>query len=445
MRILLWHGYLLSGSGSNVYTANVARQWRSQGHHVVLMCQDRNAASLDFVDRTFIGARDWQSVRDPGGGRCDVVVPDIGGLLPVYVYDDYEGFEVKTFPELTDTELTRYTELNLTAMVDVIEAFSPDAVITGHEVMGPEIARRACGETGRAYTAKLHGSALEYAVKKQERYRRYAIDGLGAARRVIGGSRYMVDEAARVIPGWEARSEVINPGCDVGIFRPAAQRPHGPFHIGFVGKLIPSKGVHNLLVAVGLADLGDVKLTIVGYGGSENDLEELAAALRGDDRPAVHRSLTTIGGAGSDVDDELVAASAAGIRRVDVEFPGRLEHDRLQHVLPHFDVLVAPSVLPEAFGMVVAEAAASGVLCIVPDHSGIGEAGRAVEDAIAKPGLLRYDPRDPIRDLATALRRVASFPATERRELGLLAASLARTRWSWGHVADRLLQVATSG
>ena len=34
--------------------------------------------------------------------------PDIGGLLPVYVHDDYEGFEVKTFAELTDDELDRY-------------------------------------------------------------------------------------------------------------------------------------------------------------------------------------------------------------------------------------------------------------------------------------------------------------------------------------------------
>src|SRR3954465_10425633 len=46
-------------------------------------------------------------------GRCPVCRPDIGGLLPVYVYDDYEGFTVKTFENLTDAELAHYTDSNV--------------------------------------------------------------------------------------------------------------------------------------------------------------------------------------------------------------------------------------------------------------------------------------------------------------------------------------------
>ena len=43
-------------------------------------------------------------------------IPDIGGLLPVFVADRYEGFEVKTFPELTDEELDRYLDANVAAV-----------------------------------------------------------------------------------------------------------------------------------------------------------------------------------------------------------------------------------------------------------------------------------------------------------------------------------------
>ena len=43
-------------------------------------------------------------------------MPDIGGLLPVFVADRYEGFEVKTFPELSDEELDRYLEANVAAV-----------------------------------------------------------------------------------------------------------------------------------------------------------------------------------------------------------------------------------------------------------------------------------------------------------------------------------------
>ena len=45
-------------------------------------------------------------------------LPDIGGLLPVYVADHYAGFEVKTFAELSDDELDRYIEANVRAVRD---------------------------------------------------------------------------------------------------------------------------------------------------------------------------------------------------------------------------------------------------------------------------------------------------------------------------------------
>ena len=39
MKILLWHGYLLGGTGSNVYTRALAREWRRAGHEVVVLSQ----------------------------------------------------------------------------------------------------------------------------------------------------------------------------------------------------------------------------------------------------------------------------------------------------------------------------------------------------------------------------------------------------------------------
>ena len=38
MRILLWHGYLLGGTGSNVYTRSLAREWSRAGHDVTVFC-----------------------------------------------------------------------------------------------------------------------------------------------------------------------------------------------------------------------------------------------------------------------------------------------------------------------------------------------------------------------------------------------------------------------
>ena len=448
MRILLWHGYLLRGSGSNVYTANTAREWKNSGHDVLVMCQDRDADALPFVDEAF-EVTERIPTGSAEGGRCRVARPDIEGLLPVYVYDDYEGFVVKRFVDLTDDELLRYTELNVTAMARVIEEFQPDAIVTGHEVMGPAIAQRACSQTGTSYLAKLHGSALEYAVKEQERYRDHATTGLGGAKRVVGGSRYMVAEAASVIPGWVDRAAVVNPGCDVNLFRPdPGSRGERPV-VAFVGKLMASKGVHNLLAALGLVQHEDFDVVIVGYGGFDNGLRSLADALQARDLGTM-RSIAERGEHGpldhllEFLDSaELDDAYFERVARLDIEFTGRLEHGPLSELLPKVDVLVVPSVVPEAFGMVAAEGAACGVLPVVPDHSGIGEAGAAVESAIGRPGFLTYSADDPIRGIAAAIDRVLEAGAAERAEMGAAAAELARERWSWGHVAEQILALAT--
>ena len=444
----MWHGYLLTGSGSNVYTANIAREWRASGHDVVVMCQDRYAEDLPFVDETF-EATGASLELPPRPGSCRVVRPFIDSLLPVYVYDDYEGFTVKLFVDLSDDELVRYTELNVDAMASVIDAFRPDAIITGHEVMGPAIARRACTRTGASYVAKLHGSALEYAVKLQDRYRAHAIEGLGAARRVVGGSSYMVREATSVIPGWDDRAAVVNPGCDVDLFRPSQTSRAPEPVIMYVGKFIRSKGVHDLLAALGLMQTRGFRTVVVGYGALEDDLHRLAAALRSGDVGTI-RAIATSSQDGplssllrlvdeGAFDEPYFARMAA----TEITFTGRLDHEPLAEVLPTADVLVVPSILPEAFGMVAAEAAACGVLPVVPDHSGIAEAGAAIEEAIDAPGLLTFDHQDAVRSLAATLDRVLAIPRAERERLGTAAVALARSRWSWGRVAEDLLDLAT--
>jgi glycosyltransferase involved in cell wall biosynthesis len=451
VRILLWHGYLLTGSGSNVYTANIAREWRAAGHDVLVLCQERHAAAESYVDEAGGFAADNKSMDlhptgiEPGKGRVAVARPAIGSILPVYVYDAYEGFEAKRFVDLTEDELEDYTTRNVEALVTAIEAHRPDAIITGHEVMGPYIAREACARTNTTYLAKLHGSALEYAVKEQPRYRDYAIAGLSAAAVVVGGSHYMVEEAASVTPGWLEKAAVVNPGCDVSLFRPVERTEPEVPTVAYVGKLIASKGVHNMLAALPLVE-NDIRSVVVGYGGFAEGLRSLWDALHGGDRTRAveiarsgeHGPLDALLEFLDSLPDGYDARAAA----LDVEFPGRLEHGPLSRALPTWDVLVVPSVLAEAFGLVAAEAAACRVLPIVPAHSGIGEAGAAVEQRLGRPGFLTFDPDDPIRSCAATIDRVLAVPFAERREMGSIACELARERWTWTEVARRLLELA---
>ena len=50
MKILIFHGYLLRGTGSNIYNNNLARALAGLGHEVHLFCQDLEAEELPWVD-----------------------------------------------------------------------------------------------------------------------------------------------------------------------------------------------------------------------------------------------------------------------------------------------------------------------------------------------------------------------------------------------------------
>src|ERR1051325_10945021 len=108
MRILVFHGYLLRGTGSNIYNASLAAALADLGHEVHILCQDRHAAELSFVDAVGTWRDGELRVEGQERPRVTAYLPDIGRMLPVYVRDEYEGFDAKSFLETSDDELEHY-------------------------------------------------------------------------------------------------------------------------------------------------------------------------------------------------------------------------------------------------------------------------------------------------------------------------------------------------
>jgi glycosyltransferase involved in cell wall biosynthesis len=236
VRVLIFHGYLLDGTGSNVYNARLAAALVGLGHEVHLLSQDRHAELQPFVDA--IG--DWDSgalqvrelehpradddrtARPARPGRCTVYRPDIGDLLPVYVADRYEGIQARTFAQCSDREIADYVAANVAAVEELRELVSPQVALANHLVMGPVIL--AGGLQGTVpYAVKVHGSALEYTVKPQpERFLALAREGLAGASGVLVGSRHTASSlwAAIADPLLPARTRLGPPGVEVGRFAP---------------------------------------------------------------------------------------------------------------------------------------------------------------------------------------------------------------------------------
>ena len=221
MRVLIFHGYLLSGTGSNVYNANLAAALRRAGHEVHLFSQERHPEQLDFVDAVgewHDGRLTVRTLREPV--RCTAYRPDIGGLLPVYVSDSYEGIEARPFPELSQAEIDRYLDANVEAVREVADLVAPDLALANHLVMGPAVLARAL-DRSVPYAAVIHGSALEYTVKPHPRFLPYAHEGIESARWVLVGSRHTAESlwAALGDPTLPARTRLGPPGVDIETFQ----------------------------------------------------------------------------------------------------------------------------------------------------------------------------------------------------------------------------------
>src|ERR687885_1105660 len=348
MRILVWHGYLLAGTGSNVYTRALVHEWSRAGHEVVVFSQEPHPEAYDL-------------------GGAEAVRPDIGGLLPVFVVDRYEDLEARRLQELTRDERERYVAANAAA---VRERLPADLVFANHVLPGGAVAL----EVGGRYAVKVHGSELEYAMRGNEELVAWGKKALAGAEAVFVGSAH-IREVLEDVVGHVDRVHEVPPGVDVEEFRP---RPRAEAFAGlleearrdrpnpgnanerlpdegnavrlaeffatdeptvvYFGKLLYNKGVHVLFEALREVD---ARAVIVGFGDYRAELEAIAPP----------RTL----------------------------FTGALEHRHLAHLLPLCDVAVVPSIFPEAFGMVAAEAAAAGCPPLVARHSGLAEVAEGLE------------------------------------------------------------------
>ena len=415
MRILLWHGYLLSGTGSNVYTRSMARAWSQAGHEVVVVCQEPHPSRYDV-------------------GGATVVRPELDGPLPVFVLDRYSAARPQLLTEMSTRDRDRFVEQNVAALRRLGTA---DLVVANHILLGGPVA----AGSGLRHAVKAHGSELEFAIRGRPDLRQWAHDSVQSAAAIVAGSAHVERVLAELVGPPPGSVHVVPPGVDLELLRPRgreeairglvaesrrdAGNPPGQRHrqrlpdhgnadrfaaffaeasptVLYVGKLSDEKGVALLLEALRQVK---AKAVVVGFGPARAELE-----------------------------------ATAGPR---VLFTGPLEHRHLAHLWPMADIAVTPSVFPEAFGMVAAEAAACGCPPLVARHSGLAEiaSGLAAEYPAHLAHLASFASGNA-EDLAGRLTEFLALDEPDREALSAGARRAAERLWGWEQVARRVLAAA---
>lgn len=227
MTLCILHGWLLEGSGSNLWTRSVVRSLCRMGETVHLVCQENHPGRYDFVAGATVHRRDGSSTvtlsRDtPYPGKCFLHQPELMGTLPVFVWDKYEEYSrVVPMVDLPTSEIEAYIERNAAVVAGLVREHDIAVIHANHAVLMPTVAARVGAISGTSFTVMPHGSDIEYAVKKDERFLRYASEAFEEASRIFVIGEEMRSRVLKVfagVPNLESKLADLHLGVDTSDF-----------------------------------------------------------------------------------------------------------------------------------------------------------------------------------------------------------------------------------
>jgi glycosyltransferase involved in cell wall biosynthesis len=228
--------------------------------------------------------------------------------------------------------------------------------------------------------------------------------------------QFVLDTANAIIPGNEDGAKIMRAwgysgllevmpqmGVDTELFAPSSDKyPDRELNIGFLGRLVPAKGIDLLFAAVAELRTQGMSccITICGSGSGEAELRQQAERL--------------------------------GLQDI-IEWRGGVRHEQAPQEIHQMDVLVLPSrTTPswkEQFGHVLIEAMAMGVPVI-------GSSSGEIPNVIGRSDLVFQE--DDVQGLATILARMIREPAW-RQDLKEYSIRRVEQLYSHQRIAQRLI------
>ncbi|MCK4271117.1 glycosyltransferase [bacterium] len=234
--ICLMHGYLLEGSGSNLWTRSMVKNICRIGETVHLLCQENHPERYDFISEAYAyrpgGKRETLLKREtPYRGRCILHKPLLSDTFPVYIWDKYEEFgNVVPMIELSSDDIENYLTRNLNVLLEIAKKHHFRCLLANHAVLMSVVAKRAHDVLKIPYSVLPHGSAIVYAVEKDKRLHDLAGEAFTDAENIFTIGDDMKKRVLGLfpdIPRLEKKLIALRLGVDTKAFRPipAKEKP----------------------------------------------------------------------------------------------------------------------------------------------------------------------------------------------------------------------------
>ena len=393
MRVLLTNHFPLEGSGSGIYTQNVARELTNKGHEALAITPAHDEQTdFPFEVRTILFSPDGELEGD--GSRLPFNFPCF----------TTHPLSTTTYGDLSEEQHQAYVDAFCTVTAEAVADWKPDIIHAQHLWVTGSAARA----TNVPYVATAHGTDL-MGMRKYEAWQTIALEGADHAFAIIAISKQVAGDTEALFNTPTERIRLIMNGFDEAIFRVfqvdreqilARYDITSEFKhvVSFVGKLTDFKGVDVLLDAAAIyeQEIGDVITLIVGDGEHRAKLEAQARHL--------------------------------GLKGV--HFLGHQPQPEVAKIYNLADVSTVPSRF-EPFGLVALEAMACGTPVVATNEGGLPD---FVHDGVGI--LVNVD--DP-NGLAQAI--VGELNSEAKVHKGPIAARYALEGFSWSRQVDKMIAV----
>ncbi|MGL4589130.1 MAG: glycosyltransferase [Mycoplasmatales bacterium] len=186
--VMIVHGYLLSGTGSNLYVKSITKYFLKQGVNVHLVCQEYNPENFDFIncyqqfDLKTQSFKEVFSRETSYPGKCTLYKPDLDGILPVFVYDKYPNYDVYEMHKMEQSMLEAFISKNQNAVEQIFKTHSISHVFSNHIVLQPLYVIRALKQLNLTqeviHNIIVHGSDLHFSIKESKIIEDYAFEAI---------------------------------------------------------------------------------------------------------------------------------------------------------------------------------------------------------------------------------------------------------------------------
>lgn len=344
MRILFINHFPLTGSGSGVYTCNLAKSLEAKGHECAIVFPDnrKEYEQYDGIKLYPVFFKNKETIY--GVGQADY-------NFPCFTTHPRSTF---TFKEMSGEQWEHYLEMLRGKITEAIEEFKPDIVHAQHIWALAGVCAGCCIKKGIPMVVTCHGTDLLGIMDEKER----GIDrGTALAEEAADYSYKIISISTdntvimnELLPHHSDKFVIIRNGADSSIFYKdnSISREDVLMHLGvdpefakavcFVGKLTPMKNVDGLLKAAVYYESPDVVTLIAGDGELREELELMAREL--------------------------------GLKNI--KFLGNQPHDVLSKIYNIADCSLILSKR-EAFGLVAIEAMMCGAPLIASNHGALPE------------------------------------------------------------------------